>query len=1592
MDADLKKTLRSVTLELRHLLEGRYDSAGKWKPGDLEQRLAAIGVRRDRASVPVDELGHLADEDRQARKVVDAYVKLREEAGVERSEAVADFVRETAYTWANRLLALRCMEARDLIDSVILQQEAYGGRSLEHHRLAQRHPELCAGDDDGLFAVLDKVFREQAERLPMLFDPQAPGVALRPEPAALKDCVGLLSLNPDTLRKHRIRLKEDDTADRSEPPTPFAPPDALGWAYQYWNTEAKDRVFEKVRTVKGAKIAGADIVPATQLYTEDYMVKFLVQNSLGATWMGMHPESKLAANWEYYVKDADRAPVERKSVQEITFLDPACGSGHFHLEAFDLLYAMYREEGELTEPGAICTAILTKNLFGIDIDPRAVQIAEASLWMKAAERAFDYKGAATNLVAATSSHLKGEAWEEFLASFEREPSVARVLRKFAQTMEHIDEIGSLARPAEDLREIIKEEHATWERQVSEKKEANFLFAEMNEDATSGQLPFHEISDEEFGERLFYRARAGIDAFTERARATGEFEDQMLGSETRAGFRLLDLLSVHYDVVAANPPYMGSKNMGPVLKSFVERNFRAGKRDLYAAFILRNLELASGGGRVAMVTQQSWMFLRSFADLRAVEADDLDQIASGAPRGVLRETTIETLAHLGPNAFGEITGEVVNCALFVLAAAEPIADHRLTAFRLIGPKSPEEKDRLLHDALLDSRNPARSNPMQNLFVEIPQSPLCYWLRSRFFDLLQGLAVGDVAHTARGLDTSDIQRFSLWFWEVRPTTDRWVPFYRGGRYQKWAGLNSSVVDWQHNGRRIKQRAGCAVRNEPLYFQPGLEYSFTASGCLGLRVMSTPGIFAGGFASACIPREKRLGLAAVLNTRLSSYLIRSISAKIQLTESYVARVPLPLNDVPRIGAFEAVLVNLKQRLVASELTELTFDPAYRSQGISRQILVSLIFASYIATLESISEREVLVAYSIAGADLQAVLDETGTPSGWFPSHEVFMGELENAGKLLDSLADEERQSASFIELKNLKRRLRALYEAGRGATVNEDEDESAPSDDDEDSEAVAVGARIPIPPETLLEEFSQKLEIHPFSVYWLLKEGIEREGWRCHPEEHRLWGDRTTVAVLRQLGHRWPKQIESDEPIPDWADPDGIIPLAPLSKESTLPERVQQRLKVAEIDASDFAEVMGKPLGAWLATEFFKHHTKQFKKRPIAWQLQSSTFTARASPAFACMLYYHKLDADTLPKLRSQYVSPLRQRLETELRGITAVAADARSERQEKRRAELEDLIVELQRFGTILETVAATGFGPQSLASRRRQFAIDEGMLVLKARWLRRMTELVAKDPLPKWLDAADRAELHPDLRNWVAEAMRHLDYFCSKVGPDPPDQSKVVVDPTASDLANLISPKANAMLKDSLELACDEWWKRFEEVVLAPDKQRIKELKEEQKGYEEQLATDPAPSGAEARNLKYRVKEIKEEVKTLTAQIKKRTARASHVRTEIESWSSIEPRGWGNWLAEQPLFDRISSLDGCRAAPTTIAEFMAQESLYAPDINDGVRVNIAPLQRAGILAADVLAAKDIDKAIADRAEWRADERRWVREGKLPQPGWWAENGD
>jgi hypothetical protein len=457
----------------------------------------------------------------------------------------------------------------------------------------------------------------------------------------------------------------------------------------------------------------------------------------------------------------------------------------------------------------------------------------------------------------------------------------------------------------------------------------------------------------------------------------------------------------------------------------------------------------------------------------------------------------------------------------------------------------------------------------------------------------------------------------------------------------------------------------------------------------------------------------------------------------------------------------------------------------------------------------------------------------------------------------------------------------------------------------------------------------------------------------------------------------------------------------------ERVRERLAEdfpggnAAVLEREFEEIVGVSPEQWLAGPFFERHISQFKKRPIAWQLETIASRQAAvpsgkgkkkravngKPVFACLVYYHKLDLDLLPKIRTQYVGVLRDGFETEFRTLERLANPTSD--QQARRLQLEQWTDELQAFDRLLEDVSLRGFGPDALRPALRQYGINDALLSLTASWLRRLSETVAKGPISDWTEAAAKTELHSDLQKWLKDSLSNLNHFCAVLGPKPPDETFFVTDPTSKELAPVVCHEATSMVESSLELACDRWWKPLDEAVLEPLRQEIKTAKEEIEKIDEELKTEGLPF--QRRNeLGERKHELKVKIKSLKSDHDEKSDRARKVRSQIEKWTCPEAETWETWLSAQPLFDAVASLDGQRPPPQSIADFIIQESRYAPDINDGVRVNIAPIQKAGLLHADVLDAKDADKAIADRAEWRADERRWVREGKLPQPGWWKEN--
>jgi hypothetical protein len=901
MNDEQKRQLAKATLAVRHLLEGfREKATDKWVPGDLETVLRGFGIFRDREWIPVDRLGHLDSEAKALRaRLEEAIHALREEAQSP-AQAAARYLQEGAFTWWNRLLALRAMEVRGLIEETIRVRDAYAGKSLRHYRFRDLNPGRCRGEDEGLVAFLGEVFTEIASDLPLLFDPQSPLTLVAPSAQCLRTLVRALS--------GEQVLPGTEPLDEEV----FRAPDLLGWAYQYWNTEEKDRVFAAAKQRK--KIEGRDIIPATCIYTEPYMVRFLIENSLGRLWAEMHPDSRLPEKWSSLVQDRrPPSPVPVRAVDEITLLDLAAGSGHFLLVGFDLFYDMYVEEGRITEPRAICEAILEKNLFGIDIDLRSVQLAALGLYLKAKEKAPDFRPRRMNLVAADVNLPADGQLERFLARHPDDRPLADALKEVFANLEGVTEIGSLLEVEEPFEEAFRKvrERELAATTLTPKQKQLLLFPGRPE-ATQLALPVGLETWDAWKHRTLDRLRAH---FEEEARIQ-DLSQALFGAEVGKGLGLIDLLSRRYDVVATNPPYMGSKNMGARLKEFVARRYPSGKRDLFAAFIVRCLSLARESGRVAMVTQQGWMFLRSYAALR---------------KGVLEEESVEALAHLGRRAFAEVTGEVVAPVLFILRHATPSADHRLWAARLVGPKVAAEKAELLERALRGEARKVVTTPRQADFLELPQTPLVYWLRPKFFELLAGRTLGDVADVCQGLATADDDRFVRFAWEMpvgewaRPVRDRrWVPFEKGGGYGKWFGHHWWAVDWEHHGARIEAYPGAVVRNRDSYFKEGWTYSDVARGSLGPRRLGDECVYCANASSGVFARADLAGLGAVLACRLNSLLVRSVSARIQLNQSYVARVPLPDQVPDGSPVLESLCVMAKQLLAAADPTERSFDPA--------------------------------------------------------------------------------------------------------------------------------------------------------------------------------------------------------------------------------------------------------------------------------------------------------------------------------------------------------------------------------------------------------------------------------------------------------------------------------------------------------------------------------------------------------------------------------------------------------------------------------------------------------------------------------------------
>ena len=601
--------------------------------------------------------------------------------------------------------------------------------------------------------------------------------------------------------------------------------EALGWSYQFYNSERKDEFFKSKR-----KARPEDVAPATQLFTPEWIVRYMVENSLGRLWMLNHPESSLREHMEYYIEpDAEHEDFIRiSSPEDITVCDPACGSGHILSYAFELLVAMYEEVGYRERE--IPELILSKNLAGMEIDPRAAQIASLVLAMRAREhdRRFLTRDGSARADITVLESVPLTTGDLTLCGKELPDALA-----------HLGEVGSLLAPtSEDI--------------------AN-LKAELSSCETD----------------LLSSGRAD------------RVKDALAKCES---------LARRFDVVVANPPYMGSSSFNPFMSGWVKKNHPDSKSDLCTCFIERGFNLAKVRGYSAMVTMQSWMFLSSFEKMR---------------EKIICNKGIVTMAHLGPRAFDAIGGEVVSVTADVLYNSAYSGEGAYA--RLVDISGSEPKRQALLEAI---KNPAcgwfyRRNA--ETFHQIPGSPIAYWASDALLSMFEtSTPLKEITEPKQGLATADNERFLRLWWEpcyssigfgcasreaAKETHLKWFPMTKGGEFRRWYGNLIYVVNWEDDGREIRSfvvdgKLKSRPQNLESYFKPGLSWSAISSGSFAMR-KSDSGIIPNAKGPCCVvlAPEEASYLLAVSNTSVFMRMLEFISPTLDYSQGPLGKVPVPL-----------------------------------------------------------------------------------------------------------------------------------------------------------------------------------------------------------------------------------------------------------------------------------------------------------------------------------------------------------------------------------------------------------------------------------------------------------------------------------------------------------------------------------------------------------------------------------------------------------------------------------------------------------------------------------------------------------------------------
>ena len=816
----------------------------------VSQRAYQYGITKegcgDANAVTVGGRALTGDEQKQRKELVDQI----------RSKGYTQVMEEVAYTWFNRFIALRFMEVNNYLPSHIrVFSDSTGAFKPEilsdvlHLDLPGLNREKVAeyiesNDTEGLYRyLLLTQCNALNDPLPRMFEKMGGYTKLLLPNNILKQ---------DSVLGHMVAdIPEADWTDQVQ---------IIGWLYQYYNSELKDDTFALLK--KNVKITKERIPSATQLFTPDWIVRYMVENSLGRiyvdkrknegiyadgrgldemTWQEAESEriatEKLIADkmgWKYYLPEAEQTQEVRKQldeiqaeyanldVKDIKVIDPCMGSGHILVYAFDVLMQIYEATGYSQRDAA--QSILENNLYGLDIDDRAAQLAYFAVMMKArqSDRRIFSRGIQPHVYAIVESNGLDSSSVEYFTN--NDPQLKKDFGTLMDELRDAKEYGSIL----NISQV----------------DFSALYARVEE------------------------VRADISMFRE-----------IVLNSILPLIQVAEIMAQKYDVVVTNPPYMAVSNAGAKVNDYVKKNFPDSKTDMFAVFIERCGQMAKKNGYQAMITQHTWMFIASYEKLREK----------------LLARTVTTMLHLGARAFDEIAGEVVQTVAFIFTN-DFLENYRGTYFRLLNGNSEKEKEKSFfakQDVYI---------ACQKVFKAIPRTEYIYWVSPA---LLKAFAtykqVRDFYTVRNGLTTGDNNTFLRLWYEVAGHTMsyKWFPCNKGGSFRRWYGNRDYLINWENDGIALKnfkdEKTGklrSTLRNIEYNFLPAIVVGHVVSGDLPFRYVDS-GFISESAVNAILPTNEHgrlLFLLAVLNSKPCNYISAMLSPTLGVSPEDVLNIPIP------------------------------------------------------------------------------------------------------------------------------------------------------------------------------------------------------------------------------------------------------------------------------------------------------------------------------------------------------------------------------------------------------------------------------------------------------------------------------------------------------------------------------------------------------------------------------------------------------------------------------------------------------------------------------------------------------------------------------